>query len=61
MPLARGLDVIQQAPPGAGKTTTLCTGILHSLDYSLVDCQALVLVAGRELALQAAKVLRVLG
>ena len=53
--------MIQQAPPGAGKTTALSAGILHSLDYSLVDCQALVLVAGRELALHTRRVLRTLG
>ena len=32
MPFATGLDVIQQAQPGTGKTTTLCVGILQSLN-----------------------------
>ncbi|KAI4303301.1 hypothetical protein MLD38_038948 [Melastoma candidum] len=39
----KGLDVIQQAQSGTGKTDTFRSGILQQLDYSLVQCQALVL------------------
>jgi translation initiation factor 4A len=43
VPFCKGLDVIQQAQSGTGKTATFCSGILQQLDYSLVQCQALVL------------------
>ncbi|WVZ18290.1 hypothetical protein V8G54_005612 [Vigna mungo] len=56
-----GLDVIQQAQSGTGKTATFCSGVLQQLDYSLVECQALVLAPTRELAQQIEKVMRALG
>jgi translation initiation factor 4A len=56
-----GLDVIQQAQSGTGKTATFCSGILQQLDYSLLECQALVLAPTRELAQQIEKVMRALG
>jgi hypothetical protein len=59
--LPQGLDVIQQAQSGTGKTATFCAGILNNLDYNLQECQGLVLAPTRELAQQIEKVMRALG
>ncbi|KVH89710.1 DNA/RNA helicase, DEAD/DEAH box type, N-terminal [Cynara cardunculus var. scolymus] len=56
----KGLEVIQQARSGTGKTATFCSGILQQLDYNVVECQALVLAPTRELAQQIEKVIRAL-
>ncbi|GMH43853.1 hypothetical protein BSKO_11787 [Bryopsis sp. KO-2023] len=61
VPFTRGLDVIQQAQSGTGKTATFCAGVLNGLDYGLEECQALVLAPTRELAQQIEKVMRALG
>merc|ERR1712087_912075 len=61
VPMCRGLDVIQQAQSGTGKTATFCAGVLHLLDYSIAECQGLVLAPTRELAQQIEKVMRALG
>uniref|UniRef100_A0A0D3CKF2 RNA helicase n=1 Tax=Brassica oleracea var. oleracea TaxID=109376 RepID=A0A0D3CKF2_BRAOL len=61
VPFCKGLDVIQQAQSGTGKTATFCSGVLQQLDYSLLQCQALVLAPTRELAQQIEKVMRALG
>ncbi|KAE7998517.1 hypothetical protein FH972_003056 [Carpinus fangiana] len=61
VPFCKGLDVIQQAQSGTGKTATFCSGILQQLDYNLMECQALVLAPTRELAQQIEKVMRALG
>ena len=61
VPFGKGLDVIQQAQSGTGKTATFCTGILQNLDFNLPECQALVLAPTRELAQQIEKVMRALG
>lgn len=61
VPFCKGLDVIQQAQSGTGKTATFCSGILQQLDYAVVECQALVLAPTRELAQQIEKVMRALG
>mmetsp|Transcript_8511 Transcript_8511/g.16138 ORF Transcript_8511/g.16138 Transcript_8511/m.16138 type:complete len:412 (-) Transcript_8511:55-1290(-) len=61
VPFTKGLDVIQQAQSGTGKTATFCAGILHQMDYSVQECQALVLAPTRELAQQIEKVMRALG
>ena len=61
MPFTKGLDVIQQAQSGPGKTATFCAGILNNLDFSITDCQGLVLAPTRELAQQIEKVMRALG
>ncbi|KAF3778196.1 Eukaryotic initiation factor 4A [Nymphaea thermarum] len=61
VPFCKGLDVIQQAQSGTGKTATFCSGILQQLDYGLLECQALVLAPTRELAQQIEKVMRALG
>jgi len=60
-PLCKGLDIIAQAQSGTGKTATFTIGILHSLDFSLHECQALVLAPTRELAQQIQKVVLALG
>ncbi|GMP86023.1 hypothetical protein CsSME_00038972 [Camellia sinensis var. sinensis] len=41
---------------GTGNTATFCSGILQQLDYSLVECQALVPPPTLELAQQSVKV-----
>jgi len=61
VPFTKGLDVIQQAQSGTGKTATFCAGILNRLDISVNDCQGLVLAPTRELAQQIEKVMRALG
>lgn len=61
VPFTKGLDVIQQAQSGTGKTATFCAGILHNLDCQLNECQGLVLAPTRELAQQIEKVMRALG
>ncbi|KAK9741997.1 hypothetical protein RND81_03G142200 [Saponaria officinalis] len=61
VPFCKGLDVIQQAQSGTGKTATFCSGILEQLDYDLLECQALVLAPTRELAQQIEKVMHALG
>nr|GFD53670.1 eukaryotic initiation factor 4A-8 [Tanacetum cinerariifolium] len=49
----KGLDVIEQAQSGTGKT--------QLLNFNLVQCQAIVLAPTRELAQQTEKVMRALG
>ncbi|CAK8561605.1 unnamed protein product [Lathyrus sativus] len=61
VPFCKGLDVIQQAQSGTGKTATFCSRILQQLDYNVTECQALVLAPTRELAQQIEKVIRALG
>jgi len=61
MPLCKGLDIIAQAQSGTGKTATFTIGILHSLDFTLNECQALILAPTRELAQQIQKVVLALG
>jgi superfamily II DNA/RNA helicase len=61
VPFAKGLDVIQQAQSGTGKTATFCADILQNVDHNVADCQALVLARTRALALQIEKVMRALG
>jgi superfamily II DNA/RNA helicase len=61
VPFTKGLDVIQQAQSGTGKTATFCAGVLQQLDYDKEECQALVLAPTRELAQQIEKVMRALG
>jgi hypothetical protein len=60
VPFTKGIDVIQQAQSGTGKTATFCAGILNNLDVTAtpVECQALVLAPTRELAQQIEKVRR---
>jgi translation initiation factor 4A len=61
LPLAGKTDVIAQAQSGTGKTATFAIGILQKLDFTLMECQALVLAPTRELAQQIQKVVIALG
>jgi translation initiation factor 4A len=61
IPLVKGMDLIAQAQSGTGKTATFTIGILQQLDFSLNECQALVLAPTRELAQQIQKVILALG
>jgi len=60
-PLNKGLDIIAQAQSGTGKTATFTIGILSGLDFTLTECQALILAPTRELAQQIQKVVLALG
>lgn len=53
--------MIAQAQSGTGKTATFAIGCLQQLDYSLNQCQALILAPTRELASQIQKVVDALG
>jgi len=61
MPLVKGRDQIAQAQSGTGKTATFTIGILQRIDFSLRECQALILSPTRELAQQIQKVVVALG
>jgi len=61
IPLVKGHDVIAQAQSGTGKTATFTIGILERIDYSLLECQALILAPTRELAQQIQKVVIAIG
>jgi translation initiation factor 4A len=61
MPLVKGHDMIAQAQSGTGKTATFTIGILQRLDFSVIECQALILAPTRELAQQIQKVVVALG
>jgi len=61
IPLVKGHDVIAQAQSGTGKTATFSIGILERIDYSLLECQALILAPTRELAQQIQKVVVAIG
>ncbi|XP_063946795.1 eukaryotic initiation factor 4A-15-like isoform X2 [Daucus carota subsp. sativus] len=61
VPFCKGLDVIQQAESGIGKSVIFCSGVLQQLDYDVVECQALVLAPTRELAQQIEMVMQALG
>jgi len=61
MPLVKGHDIIAQAQSGTGKTATFTIGILQRLDFSISECQALILAPTRELAQQIQKVVVALG
>ncbi|AJQ93418.1 ATP-dependent RNA helicase DbpA [Gynuella sunshinyii] len=56
-----GRDVVAQAKTGSGKTAAFGIGLLHKLDVSQFQVQALVLCPTRELADQVAKEVRRLG
>eukprot|EP01126_Amoeba_proteus_P000776 TRINITY_DN10222_c0_g2_i6.p1 TRINITY_DN10222_c0_g2~~TRINITY_DN10222_c0_g2_i6.p1 ORF type:complete len:369 (-),score=34.69 TRINITY_DN10222_c0_g2_i6:87-1193(-) len=56
-----GRDVIAQAQSGTGKTATFAISCLQQIDFSLNQCQALILAPTRELASQIQKVVDALG
>ncbi|KAI3908328.1 hypothetical protein MKX01_027350 [Papaver californicum] len=61
VPFCQGHDVFEQAQSGTGKTATFYSGVLQQLDYTHVQCQALVLTPTRELAQQIENVICALG
>ncbi|PRP78467.1 hypothetical protein PROFUN_13644 [Planoprotostelium fungivorum] len=61
LPLSKGKDLIAQAQSGTGKTATFTIGILQQLDFSLKECQALILAPTRELAQQIMRVVLAIG
>lgn len=61
LPMTRGTDLIAQAQSGTGKTATFTIGALQQLDFTLLECQALILAPTRELAQQIQKVVNALG
>ena len=54
-------DVIVLSPTGSGKTLAYLLPLVALVDANKEDAQALVLVPGRELALQSQKVLKDMG
>jgi len=61
LPLVKAHDLIAQAQSGTGKTATFTVGILQRIDFSVRECQALILAPTRELAQQIQKVVLALG
>lgn len=61
VPFCQGLDMILEALPGTGKTTTFFSGILQRLDYNLLQCQALVLAPTREIVRGNGRLMQALG
>jgi len=61
LPLIKQRDLIAQAQSGTGKTATFTIGILQRVDFSVNECQALILAPTRELAQQIHKVVTNLG
>ena len=57
--LHTGKDVVVMSPTGSGKTYAYLLPVIQRLDASSDELQAVVLVPGRELALQSANVLRI--
>ena len=60
-PIILGRDLIAEAQSGAGKTSTLSIGLLETIDVSISQCQALILVPTRELAVGTQQVILQLG
>ncbi len=59
--LHTGKDVVVMSPTGSGKTYAYLLPLIQRLDASSDELQAVVLVPGRELALQSANVLKDMG
>jgi len=57
-PLMDHRDVIAQAQSGTGKTATFSIGLLHTIDKTNRNCQAIILANTRELANQISKVVQ---
>lgn len=61
MQIILGRDTIAQAQSGTGKTATFTIGMLQVIDTKGKDCQALILLPTRELAVQIQNVVKNLG
>lgn len=61
MPIIKGHDIIAQAQPGTGKTTTLSISVLQKIDPAIKQCQALILATTRDHAQQIQKVFVAIG
>jgi len=61
LPIIQGKDVIAQAQSGSGKTGTFSIGILQSIDISLNNIQAVIIVPTHELAKQVIDVITNIG
>lgn len=59
--IIKGRDTIAQAQLGTGKTATFTVGMLQCVETRLKECQALVLLPTRELAVQIQNVVLALG
>lgn len=60
-PILDGHDTIGQAQSGTGKTATFAIAALQRINYSLLECQVLILAPTRELAQQIQRVVLALG
>ncbi len=61
VPLVNGRNMIGQAKSGSGKTGAFSIGLLARIDPTIFECQALVLVPTRELAIQIHKIIGQIG
>jgi superfamily II DNA/RNA helicase len=59
--IAKRSDVVLLSPTGSGKTLAFLLPIIESLDPSVDDVQALIIVPSRELAIQIEQVARAMG
>ena len=57
-PIIDGCDIIAQAQSGTGKTATFSIGLLHRIDETKKETQAIILAHTRELALQIESVIK---
>ena len=57
-PIIDGCDIIAQAQSGTGKTATFSIGLLHKIDETKKETQAIILAHTRELALQIESVIK---
>jgi len=61
VPLTKGLNVIQIATSSSERIVTLSIGILNNLNYSNMDCQAIILVPTGDHALDVSDTMGLLG
>jgi translation initiation factor 4A len=61
LPIIQGKDIIAQAQSGSGKTGTFSIGILQSIDISINNIQAVIIVPTHELAKQVIDVISNIG